>query len=132
MRYFVHDFLFEEISTNKIPGCFFYHVTVYCTNKEEWVEEDNEEFYLSVGNLQGKAHHLQIIQEVCVNNGQTYFINGPILVLSSNDQNEIITILTKKIQAVGGISKSELLHKLSLFLEWEYSSNDSVIRKIFT
>ncbi|MGN6266190.1 MAG: Imm8 family immunity protein [Ginsengibacter sp.] len=131
MRYFVHDYLIEETSANKIKDCFLYHISIYCTHKEKWVDEDSEKFYVSVGNPKGIAHHLQILQEVFTKSKHKTFFNGPFMVIANYDEEEIMQLIKEKIESVTGVNKRELLYNLSPYFQWEYLSDPNVVINIF-
>jgi hypothetical protein len=131
MRYFVHDFLIEETSTNKITDCFFYHISIYCTHKEKWVDKDSEKFYVSVGNPKGIAHHLQILQDVFTKSNHKTFFNGPFMVIANYDEDVVMHLLKEKIESISGMNKRELLYNLSPYFEWEYLSDKHVVGDFF-
>lgn len=131
MKYFVHDFLIEETSANKIKGCFFYQISIYCTHKEKFIDEDFEKFYVSVGNSKGIAHQLSSLQEVFNNSNHKYFFNGPFMIFENYDEEEIMQLIKEKIESITGINKRELLYNLTPFVEWEYLSNDQAVREFF-
>lgn len=131
IRYFVHDFLIEETSANKIKGCFFYHISIYCTHKEKWIEEDSEKFYVGVGNPKGIAHQLETLQDVFTKSNHKTFFNGPFMVIANYDEKEVLNLLKKKIESITGINKRALLYNLSPYFEWEYLSEPSVLINYF-
>lgn len=131
MRYFVHDFLIEETSTNKIKDCFFYHISVYCSHKKKWVDEDSEKFHVSVGNPGGVAHHLEVIQDVFSKSNHKSFFNGPFMIIANYNEEDVMQLLKDKIESVTGINKRELLYNLSPYFEWEYLSDPNIVKEFF-
>lgn len=131
IRYFTHDFLVESTSTNKIDGCFLYHVSLYCNNNKVGVNEDYEKFLVTVGNPDGVAHHLKVIQDIYKKSKENNFFRGPFYISEYYDEQIILQQLKEKIESISAITKRELIIKLSPFFEWEYTSDDNVISEVF-
>jgi hypothetical protein len=131
LKYFVHDFLIEETGVNGLEGCIFYHISAYCTHKKDWVEQDSEKFFVSVGNPIGIARHLDILQQTFIKSNHKNFFDGPFMVISNYEEKEVLKMIKEKIESISGSTKSEVLFKLSPYFEWEYLSEPQLVTGVF-
>lgn len=131
MKYFVHDFLFENTNVKNNKDCFFYHITVFCSQNRKSIKSELEEFGISVGNIFGISEHLKILQTVFKESKETSFFDGPFMIIDNYNEEEIMKILREKIESITGSNERELLYNLSPYFQWEYLSDPSVVRGIF-
>ena len=132
MNFLVHDFLFEKIDVlNEIHG-FLFHVTIFCSLKKEFKEDEIERFSISVGNPLGVAFYLKSLEESYAEHSkQTTFISDRFLITSTSEEQSIMNRIIEMVKEISAKNENVLRIKMMKLFSWEYENYPEIVENLY-